>query len=147
MSKLPRWKARNERDNRDMMDWLSDRVDERLSAATSAGNKPSRRDLITIGIENAGRGDARLLKNLFPEIAQFIVAPRPGRGEYIRKRNTAVDAAIAYQKLIKQVWRKHYGKSNRTKDEWSAADFAERLLGVKSGSIARRQRDGNKAGA
>jgi hypothetical protein len=141
---LPRWQARNEREQKAMIDWACYQLDELAEARDRATSKHSAeqvkaaRDSIAArdpAIEAAWRRNMAPLRKRHPELAPFLFPPKGTRGirfpkpVLIDSSNTerrpthrVLDAAWAVEQLRDVIWPKHFGKKNRHQDDGPSAE-------------------------
>jgi hypothetical protein len=126
---LPPWQARNERDRWAMIeftvaellheDWeLEDQRDPRALLAFRSPKPSPERQLEQAKVA-ARHGNLAPLRELFPQIAEFIAEPKRGRGvhrppspllQYGRNHTYAVTNTVT---RVRRIWRKYYGKWKR----------------------------------
>jgi hypothetical protein len=161
--KLPPWSARNDRDRREMQRWVNAKLDtldiesaERgVEQALEHPSSPSsywRRGifppaLLLYAKELARVGDMKLLRQLFPYIAEYINEKPRRRGERRSYRGTkwAVGHWLAIKDVdrIRQVWRENYdGKWKRHPDDGSSAvEIAAHRHGLKPSELELAMQD------
>jgi hypothetical protein len=118
--RLPRWDARNEGEQQMMRRWANERVEEVLCAMLEAWPKVEEKFQARMAdggleIEMARCGDVEPLRRRYPDLADFIHLPPPQRGRPLNpRRATPQWIAAVYTVIIRDLWKKHYGKRNRT---------------------------------
>jgi hypothetical protein len=133
VTKLPPWTD----DDDTMFKWLVDQLFLQGMAEFEAWESLGTRERLKIALQAAWRGYIEPLRDLYPDLAPFLHLPKLGPGQKFPKA-TRVQLAVADVPRIQQLWRTHYGKRNRRKDETSAAEFAARLWDVSEDDIIRR---------
>jgi hypothetical protein len=120
---LPAWPARNEADNRRMLQWLEWRLAEINGKKLSALLKPKP-------------------PTTEPErLAYAINLPKLKKGACWsrgKKGGSYIARAAADVSLIRKIWLEHYGKKRRRQsDGWPAERFAAEIWEVDADQIAR----------
>jgi hypothetical protein len=113
-------------------DWLAGEMEERQdwsSVKTSA--RAWRLDMAKLA---ARRDNLTPLRKLYPEIAEFIQAPRRARGQHRvvadwEQKSHRMQLALEDVQRIRRIWRRHLGKSYR-RDDPTAETIAARRHGL-----------------
>jgi hypothetical protein len=137
----PRWKARNLRERRVMVEWMFAKLDGHFARELNRASRYNGdvRELLRCArlqsaVEAARSGDVAPLRNLHPEIAEFIHPPKLGRGEKYPRRPEfdRVRAAKVAVPIVQAIWRQYYdGRWKRRRDDGpSAAEIAAQYYGV-----------------
>lgn len=151
----PLWRARNERECQQMIDWVSAKLDEPplLSPEDAARRVEEVRKDIREGGPQARAaheghvGPAReLIRKHFPPLAAFVQLLPLKRGQKYRRkksfggarayRRRRVENAAADVDRIREIWKAHYGKRNRrATDGPSAPEIAAERHGVTADEV------------
>jgi hypothetical protein len=151
MTKLPPWQARNPRERQQMVDWVNERLDELNEADFNEGCNNAQQFeawLATGGreIDAADHGNIEPLRKRLPQIARFLTAPLPRKR---KKRQMLSPAAVAALnvKRIRHLWKKHYKRKNRRKDDGpSAIEIAALRSEVSVGKVEKRLKPSGPSG-
>jgi hypothetical protein len=119
VSKLPEWN-----DNEAMLRWLNEKLDEILHEMTEESYE-------AFALWSAEQGEVKYLKELYPQIADFIAPRRRKKGQTKPKpmpSKPKLFARLAAEDVqrIRALWRANYGKWKRyaVQGEESAEWFA-----------------------
>jgi hypothetical protein len=111
------------RHDRAMRAWLADALDEQNIIAIDA------RTYETFCIMLARAGDPERLRELYPQFANCINAPKLAHGEKRPKlKHDRLRLAVDYVRRIRALWREQYGLTYLRKGEKSAENFAIEIL-------------------
>jgi hypothetical protein len=127
--RLPPKASRREQDQwkKQMRLWLTDRVvDHSIQEIYNANASAPTLEEICIAEARAGHPES--LQKLYPHFADCISSPKLPKGHRYQKYEMVLDVAemaAEYAQLIRALWRKQYGKVNRTRDERQAGLSAE----------------------
>jgi hypothetical protein len=143
---LPPWSARDEREKNAMRDWTFYQLEQAYRAQRAelfseyADNKTI---MVEDAIEDARSGNVTKLRRLAkPTWRPFTNPPPLGRGEKYPRRPTYSsteyydDSAKLFMaklavRLIREIWREHYGKVRRVhEDGYDAFDIAAAYFGI-----------------
>lgn len=153
MTDKPRWSARDERDWKQMYDWVCERLDDPKEVFNFRrfGLEPA--ELTRPTIEDfedeeewrkaeARLGDVEPLRRAHPDLAEFLFSPKRKRGQKLpprRHRPDNVWLAAVDAKFIPIIWKAYYGRSKRTREDGpSAVDIAAQKWGVAKKSVEAR---------
>ena len=144
MTDLPPWHARNERDRKEMKEWLFRELHQmRVEEAERAAQETEMSITLQLAIYSAiyGRDEAKRmqpLRAMYPPLALFLQPPKGRRGMYRRSRPKAkVQAELAAGDVhrIRAIWKKHYGRQNRGRDDISAEAIAAEFHGLSEDEV------------
>jgi hypothetical protein len=122
--------------NKHMHEWLSDELGEQIEREFLHRKAVSKMEF---AIMRARHGDPSMLRNMHPEFADCISAPKLGRGKKYPKQKLfnrnkpaetmAKDAALMARR-IRALWLRQFGKANRSQGqgEKSAEQWATEIL-------------------
>jgi hypothetical protein len=122
---LPRWNCRNERDAQSIVEWVNDQLDRIDTVSKNYMDygenvlQSDERYVKAQAIEQADKGNMEPLRRLHPEYARFLCRPTQERGKRFPKdgSNDPVRRAADDVPLIRSLWKQHYGKKNRPKND------------------------------
>ncbi|MCS3761657.1 hypothetical protein [Bradyrhizobium centrosematis] len=107
-----------------MLSWLEEKLDEQHVVEL-------RHASASLSLEDWAKALARTgnvdpLKQLFPDLAEFIAEPVRKRGEkkWKARKFSVAKLAADFARRIRRLWLDQYGQKNRGRDELSAEDFA-----------------------
>ncbi len=121
-------------------DWQEQLADERRDYSSYGLMSP--KALLDAALTSAHGGNLAPLRRLFPELAKFLHEPPRKRGQHRRTQTAApvvakrwvtqssLAQAVADRRRIPQLWREHFGKTYRGKEQPTAAEIAARRNGV-----------------
>jgi hypothetical protein len=94
----------------------------------------------------ARHGYPELLRKHYPDLAEFLYAPKLKRGEkYQNNSIDNIDHAVKDVKRVGQIWQKHYGRKNRRRDNPpSAVEIAAKHNGTTEHAVLKRQKRGKR---
>ncbi len=127
--RLPPKASRREQDQwkKQMRLWLSNQIDDySVKEIHNANANAPTWEEICIGEARAGHPEG--LRKLYPHFADCIFSPERERWHRYPKYEMVADVAemaAEYAQHIRVLWRKQYGKVNRTRDERQAGSSAE----------------------
>jgi hypothetical protein len=75
-------------------------------------------------IEEAERGNIKPLRDVYPHLAPFLHLPKRKRGQRFPKVNNKLMNAVADVSRIRGLWKRHFGRVKRQRDELSAEEIA-----------------------
>jgi hypothetical protein len=109
-----------------MRAWLSDRLEQQNEADIKAGNETTVEEL---AVMLARTGNVGLLRQLYPQIADFIFPPKLHRGQrYPKFKNLRLaQLAADFARRIRALWREQYSV-RRCRGENAAEDLAVHIL-------------------
>ena len=126
MSKPP-WDCSKPRDAKKMIEWVNIELDRKRKplggwAEGLLGFDPDH--VKKKAIEQADKGNMEPLRKLFPGLARFLHRPKQERGKRFprNKEGDPVTAAASDVKTIRKLWKTHYGKRNRPKNDSVTAE-------------------------
>lgn len=140
MSELPRWECLNDRDAQRLIDWKNRELDHLETVRgyfLEAGNGLElegdqdplhiwwlEQQSIKQAIEQADNGDIRPLRQALPHLARFLHLSKRKRGQRYpkAKEGDPVREATLDVRLIRHLWKKHYKKINRPKNDRVTAE-------------------------
>lgn len=116
---LPPWSG----DDEDMYQWCIAQIEaqqkeERANYSGPYMDPKEGRKLIAI--EYARYGDMWLLHQVYPELVEFLHPPKLPSGKHVRHAPqflTHKAQVLDTVKRVKALWRKHYGKKQRKRDD------------------------------
>jgi hypothetical protein len=122
MSKLPRWDCSKPRDAQDMIKWVKIELDRtrKPPGGWAEGLRMFDPEHVKFrAIEQAEKGNMEPLRRLLPGLARFLHRPKQKRGKRFPKdkEGDPVTAAASDVKTIRKLWKTHYGKMNRPKND------------------------------
>jgi hypothetical protein len=108
-----------------MTEWVNDKIDQletmsnRFLRYGETVLESDERHVKAQAIEQADRGNIEPLQRLLPEYARFLCRPKLKRGKRFPKdgNNDPVARAVDDVTLIRALWKQHYGKKNRPKND------------------------------
>jgi hypothetical protein len=142
---LPPWHARNEREKQQMKDWLFRELNQMQTEEIELAAQKTK---ISISVQLAivraygkGAADAKMkpLRDLYPHLAPFLHPPKGTRGKYFRPRDKAkgkAERAAQDVRRIRAIWKKHYGRQNRGRDDISAVEIAAEFWEISPDEVA-----------
>jgi hypothetical protein len=128
VQKLPPWTG----DDRAMLRWLSERLFAMADVEMGQEAKRENDDPLAHAIRFAKCGVIGPLRELYPDIAEFINLPRRGRGERFSNLfadNNPILYAALDTRRIRALWKRFYGRrrSGHHQGDKSAEWFAAQL--------------------
>jgi hypothetical protein len=150
----PRWSARDERDRKQMHDWVCERLDDPKEGFNLIRYGLTKRPELTRPTieevedeEQWRKAEARLgnvepLRRAHPDLAEFLFSPKRKRGQKLPPRWVGPEdvwLAAVDAKFIPMIWKKYYRRSRRTREDGpSAVDIAARKWGVAKNRVEAR---------
>lgn len=146
-------------DDEAMTRWLMHRLNERLredqvgfkawqmspEGQTAEAEQMARDNSVGPAILAAENGDIEPLRKMFPLLAPYLYPPKRKRGGQSSAPLAGLQTKLVYAVVqvprIRALWRQHYDKKNRRKDETSAEWFAARLWGVTEDEVIAVSKD------
>jgi hypothetical protein len=140
VSKLPRWVCLNDRDAEKLIEWTNrelDRLETVRGYFLEVGNgvefegdeDPSyirwrKEQAIQQAIEQADNGNIKPLRHELPHLARFLHLGKRKRGQrYAKaKEGDPLWEATLDVRIIRHLWKKHYKKINRPKNDRVTAE-------------------------
>jgi hypothetical protein len=122
MSKLPRWDCSKPRDAEKMIEWVNSELDRKRQppGGWAEGLRMFDPDHVKgRAIQQADKGNMEPLRRLLPGLARFLHRPKQERGKRFPrdKDGDPVAAAARDTRTIRKLWKTHYGKTNRPKND------------------------------
>ena len=154
----PPWSAQNQSQKNAMRDWMFYQLEEayraqRAELLSEYTVDPREQE----ALEDARSGDVTKLRRLAkPAWRPYINPPPLGRGEkYPRRSNYSSTEYYDYSakvpmaklavRLIREIWREHYGKSRRrTEDGYDAYDIAAAYFGIEDVDAVAKKPSGKR---
>ncbi len=69
-----------------------------------------------------GQGNPAPMRELYPDLAEIIHPPPPQRGQHRRPETQQKEFALDLVKRVKGLWRTHYGRRKRGRDDGITAN-------------------------
>jgi hypothetical protein len=101
-----------------------------------------------LALEQAEQGNLEPLRKQYPGHAQFINRPRRKRGQRFKKKpppdhlralHCRLEEALSELPLIRDFWKKHYGKTNRPEGQLTAEEIVAERWNLNLAEVSRKR--------
>jgi hypothetical protein len=98
--------------------------------------------------EQAEQGNLEPLRKQYPELVQFLNRPRRKRGQRFKKKpptdhlralHCRLEEALSELPLIRDFWKKHYGKTNRPAGQLTAEEIVAERWNLNLAEVNRKR--------